>query len=329
MAEHKFTKDAGAALIFAILYGILFVWMLAGYITGRYKWRSRWSLLFFHVTVRVASQALGVAFGILVFDNIDIFVAYLIMGAEGYFTLTIAAYLFLKSWQKHNWGDSWLASDKHCDGSSESGPRRILSAFLLKPLFMPWRYKHHVLAPVHSLLIPANAIIMTGGSFLAGDAGEDPTDFDSRAKIMRSVGSGIFLAVTLFYNACVVKTFITARRESKSRTHPTLPILAIVGVLLIVRGLFGLLQSAVWSLSYVNPSNYTSHGFTSRFIALEYCLTVLPEFTSAALMNLTYWTARKDRYVHSSDIPKDIEEIGCEPMVPNGEYKSKSGGSQV
>lgn len=56
MAEHTFTKDAGAALLFAILYAGLFAWMLAGYITGRYKIRSRWSLLFFHVAVRVVSQ---------------------------------------------------------------------------------------------------------------------------------------------------------------------------------------------------------------------------------------------------------------------------------
>lgn len=59
MAEHTFTKDAGAALVFAILYFGLFIWMLLGYITGRYKVRSRWSLLFFHVIIRVASQVSG------------------------------------------------------------------------------------------------------------------------------------------------------------------------------------------------------------------------------------------------------------------------------
>lgn len=37
-------------------------------------------------------QALGVAFGILAFDNVDIFIAYLIMGAEGYFTLVSRGY---------------------------------------------------------------------------------------------------------------------------------------------------------------------------------------------------------------------------------------------
>lgn len=113
---------------------------------------------------------------------------------------------------------------------------------------MPWRYKHHILAPVHSLLIPANAIIIAGGSYLASDAGTDPTDFNNKAKILRSIGSGIFLAVTLFYNGCVAKTYLDSRRE-RTDIHMTLPILAVVGLLLIVRGLFGLLQSAVWSVS--------------------------------------------------------------------------------
>jgi hypothetical protein len=52
----KFNKDAGAALVFGVLYLVLWVWMASGYLTGRYKLRSRWTLLAFHVTVRVASQ---------------------------------------------------------------------------------------------------------------------------------------------------------------------------------------------------------------------------------------------------------------------------------
>lgn len=175
---------------------------------------------------------------------------------------------------------------------------------LLLPIFMPWKYKHHILAPVHSLLIPANAIIIAGGSYLASDAGTDPTDFNEKAKVLRSVGSAIFLAVTLFFNACVTYTLISDSKRGNRKVHPTLIILTMVSALLIVRGVFGLLQSAVWSvsertslkrrgervltvaclpclqLSYVNPANYTSHGFTSRFIALEYCLTVVPEFSS-------------------------------------------------
>ena len=54
-----FNKEAGAALVFGILYLGLWVWMESGFISGRYKLRSRWTLLLFHITVRVASQVSG------------------------------------------------------------------------------------------------------------------------------------------------------------------------------------------------------------------------------------------------------------------------------
>jgi hypothetical protein len=59
-------------------------------LTRRIKWRSRWSILFFHVMVRLASQACGIGFAILGFSNTNIFLAFLILGAEGYFTLVNA-----------------------------------------------------------------------------------------------------------------------------------------------------------------------------------------------------------------------------------------------
>lgn len=56
----SFTKEAAVALVFAVLYFALAIWMATGYATGRYKLRSRWSLLAFHITVRVASQVRSV-----------------------------------------------------------------------------------------------------------------------------------------------------------------------------------------------------------------------------------------------------------------------------
>ena len=61
--------------------------MTYAYQTKKIKLRSRYSFLYFHVIIRIASQACGVAFGVLGFTNIDVFLAYLILGAEGYFTL--------------------------------------------------------------------------------------------------------------------------------------------------------------------------------------------------------------------------------------------------
>ena len=107
-SDRHFTVEAGVALLFAILYFGLFLHMVWRYNRKDYKWRSKHTLLFSHVCIRVVSQGLGVAFGILVFDNVDVFIAYLVLsayclhrmrldstsdpsvlvaGAEGYFTL--------------------------------------------------------------------------------------------------------------------------------------------------------------------------------------------------------------------------------------------------
>ena len=71
--------ETSAALVFLILYSILFTLLLVGYI-GRYlSWRSRYSIILFHVTVRLASQATGVAFGIIGLKNVSLLVAYFVL----------------------------------------------------------------------------------------------------------------------------------------------------------------------------------------------------------------------------------------------------------
>ena len=74
-----FNGETIAALVFLILYAILFVLLLIGYI-GRYlSWRSRYTLILFHVTVRLASQATGLAFGIIGIQNVGLLVAYFVL----------------------------------------------------------------------------------------------------------------------------------------------------------------------------------------------------------------------------------------------------------
>lgn len=148
---------------------------------------------------------------------------------------------------------------------------------------------------VHSVLI------VTGGSYLAGTQNSDKSQSEiDRAllisKILRGIGQGIFLAVTILFGLCVLKT-IRDLRSHGERVHATLKLLAFISACLCVRGVFGLLQSAVYrvsrlglarttllvnilplQLSYINPVNYDSGGFTTEFSCLEYFLVVLPEF---------------------------------------------------
>jgi hypothetical protein len=71
--------EASAALVFLILYAILFTLLLLGYLTGRLRVRSRYSIIMFHVVVRLASQATGLAFGIVGYSATDLLVAYFIL----------------------------------------------------------------------------------------------------------------------------------------------------------------------------------------------------------------------------------------------------------
>ncbi|KAJ7437259.1 hypothetical protein B0H11DRAFT_632325 [Mycena galericulata] len=73
----KFTGEADAALVFLIGYIAIFCWMLFAYLTHRIRWASRYSLLFFHVIIRMGSQISGIGFGMLGFTNINFFIAFL------------------------------------------------------------------------------------------------------------------------------------------------------------------------------------------------------------------------------------------------------------
>ncbi|KAJ7257807.1 hypothetical protein C8J57DRAFT_1185760 [Mycena rebaudengoi] len=300
MAE--FTGEAGAALTFLIGYLAVFVWMLYAYLTHRIKWCSRYSLLFFHVTIRVASQACGIGFGILGFKNTDLFLAFLILGAEGYFSLVICAFRFVISWHQHNLpsGESWLEPR---DPPNTNKLRKILIFIFLGPLAFFIYYKNPMVA-FHSALILANTAIVVGGSYLAGADYSDPNSPDTKnrlevSKITRTTGQSVFLAMNTFLLFIIVVTVRNNRRDGDSRgkkgsVHPTLILLLLAWFPLIIRGVFGVLQSAVFDLSYYNPDNYRASGFTPRFTIIEYFLGVLTEWLACVLLNLTYLTSRND-----------------------------------
>lgn len=74
--------EARAALVFLILYTILFVLLILGYVTRRLRLRSRYTIITLHVAIRLAAQSTGLAFGLLGFSNIGILVAYFTLYAR-------------------------------------------------------------------------------------------------------------------------------------------------------------------------------------------------------------------------------------------------------
>ncbi|PPR00400.1 hypothetical protein CVT24_004478 [Panaeolus cyanescens] len=294
-----FGGEAGAALVFLIGYLAIFLWMVYAYSTKIIKWRSRYTVLFFHVTIRVGSQACGLVFGILGFENTDVFLAYLILGAEGYFTLVLCTFRFLISWHQHNLPshESWL-EPRQTDVSAAARWKRFFIFLLLGPLAFLFYWREPAVI-VHSFLILANAAIITGGSYLAGADFSKPDDPDTIrrfdvAKIARTSGQSVFLAVNFLLIGTILATIYGEKKRGVKKTHPTLILLVIVWFPLITRGIFGVLQSSVWSLSYYNPENYISTGFTPRFVAIEYMLGVVTEWVSCLLLLTTYYTSRND-----------------------------------
>ncbi|KAJ7087102.1 hypothetical protein C8R44DRAFT_752281 [Mycena epipterygia] len=298
----KFDPEAGAALVFLILYLAVFVWMLFAYLTHRIKWRSRWSFLFFHVTIRVASQGCGIGFAILGFKNTSLFLAFLILGAEGYFTLVLCAFRFVISWHQHNLpgGISWLEPRRGAAPTLDrrARTRRVLTFIFLGPFALLF-YRDNLMAAFHTALILANTAIIIGGSYLAH---ANFAEFDSPAtqnhlrisRITRTAGQSVFLVCNALLLGILLVTARNDRRAHRGRLHPTLVLLLVAWVPLIVRGVFGVLQSADFTLSYYNPNNYGPSGFTPHFTVVEYLMGVLTEWLACMLLNSTYITSLND-----------------------------------
>ncbi|BEI87624.1 uncharacterized protein CcaverHIS019_0103420 [Cutaneotrichosporon cavernicola] len=294
-----FGKVAAAALVFGILYAIMFSYMCVMYATKRYKWKSRFTILFLHAAIRVASQACGVAFGVLLWKNTEVFVAYLILGAEGYFSLTIASYYFLRHYELRNFGKSRLGQLNPAVGTW----KRAAQIWTWMPLWAPWRYtRDNVIMIVDAWLIPANALIITGGSLMVAAMNPEANHLTAKqaadrlnlAKGFRTAGQAVFLTLTCVWVLFVLNALrkTVAARLSR-RKHIACAVFGTIGVFLIIRGVFGVLQSVIWKLSYYNPSNYDAQGFTTEFVALENVLAVMPEFVAAALLNASYWATHK------------------------------------
>lgn len=336
-----FTAEAGAALVFLVLYAALWTYMAAMYATRRYQWKSRFTILFLHTTIRVASQACGLVFAILAWRNIDVFVAYLILSAEGYFSLTIAAYYFLKHYEIKHFGFSRLGPAE--PEGRDRGWRRLAQALSMVAVVMPWKFWHNnLIMVVDAWLIPANAIIIAGGSIMASlnDKSRNLTheEIETRQNVskgLRTTGQAIFLALTCLF----VLLFTNAARKGRSRhkhaatgvsrtmSTTALFVFGVVGAMLMTRGVFGVLQAAMPRLSYTNPDNYDAHGMKASFTAIEYCLAVVPEFVAAFLLNMSYWSTAREPSVEPLAVGVDEDDTARDvfrlrrPAEPEYEYK--------
>lgn len=314
--------QASALLAFLILYTIPFLILLNEYVSHLLQLHSQYTIIFFHVTIRVALQATGLASGIAGLSNLYLLVAYYILGAEGYITLVWCSYRFLINWQYQNTPshDSWLE------------PRQITHRkwyIRLRDSFaLPGSGRQrHPMGVMHLLLLGAN------GVKFAGAYGEDPNLLDvkatlNKAKILRVVGQSIFVAVNMFFlyriysamkenkrereregmamkmghrevqtqAAATVRNYTSwgTRPKQWAGVHPTLWLLLATWPLLIIRGVYGVVASVLSAFSFFNPENYGADGLSPSFVTNEYILSVLMECASCVLLMLIFWSSHHD-----------------------------------
>jgi hypothetical protein len=118
-------------------------------------------------------------------------------------------------------------------------------------------YRNNVMAGFHVLLALANTAIIVGGSFLANAdlAQFDSTDTQRRLRISRSArtaGQSVFLGCNAVLLIIILVTMRNDRRSHvrKSGFHPTLVVLLLTWMPLIVRGSFGVIQSADFEVCF-------------------------------------------------------------------------------
>ncbi|KAK7018275.1 hypothetical protein R3P38DRAFT_3200638 [Favolaschia claudopus] len=301
----QFTFEAGAALIFLVLYLLLFIFLLFKYINRSIQLKSRWTVLFLHILIRLASQGCGIGFGLTGFANTGLFLAFLVLGAEGYFSLVLCTFRFLIAWHEENLPShtSWLEPLRNDPTKPKpTSSQRTIQAYaflLLGPFALFW-YPDNAMAAIHSLLLYANLLIVLGGAFLSK---ADFRHLDAADTIMRTTGQGVFLACNAVLLGFVVLTALRDRRK-RGVVHPTLVVLFVVWFPLIVRGAFGVLQAADFKFSYYNPDNYDAHGFTRSYTLMEYLLGVTTEWLACFLLCCTYHTSKVDSQDSMHDLKR-------------------------
>lgn len=257
------SQDLGiAASIFLAVYVIFFCFMT--FVVTKRGFATVYTFLWAFSLLRLGGQLCGVVFAKLGIEHWQWLISYLVLGAEGYFTLIFAAFRFTCKAQVNEFGYSWVLSQ---------GPGIKL---VLLRRNMTWKSIFHL------ILIPANALVIAGGSMLAGLTGDD---LHNQSKIhtsegLRTTGQVLFVLMTLAAILLNIYVFVIER----VRNHITISVLC-ASPFLLVRGIFSVMSIYISAMNYFETTNYTGGGSSSRTVTIyEYVLSTTMEFIVACLL---------------------------------------------
>ncbi|KAK6205206.1 uncharacterized protein RJT21DRAFT_14024 [Scheffersomyces amazonensis] len=257
-----------AASVYLAIYSIFFAFTIN--IVFRVGWRSFYTALAVYGIFRFSGQLCAVVFSVLGYTYWQWLVAYLVFTAEGYFMLILISYFLIAQAQEESFGTSWI-------GPSKKDRKR--NAELATTKLGKLKAKFPIAVIFHLLLIPANVLIIVGGSQLAGISIQDANNESSKvhtSKIMRTAGQSVFLFQTVaaigFASYCY---FVEKIR------HINIYTIFAVAPFITIRGIFGILSIYIQKMNYYDFTNYTVEGLSSSFVTYEYVLATTMEFVTA------------------------------------------------
>ncbi|QLG74431.1 hypothetical protein HG535_0G03140 [Zygotorulaspora mrakii] len=271
-----------AASVFLACY--TFYTITALYIYVRQGWKHIYTFLLMFGIIRLASQLCAVVFAAVGLAHWQWLVAYLVLGAEGYFTLIYTSMRFICDAQKKAYGISWVMSTAPKFKSTKI--QKFCSSYL--KIF-------------HLVLIPANVLIIAGGSLLSGVDSAEYSQLHHKvtiARILRTIGQSIFLALT----PAMILLNLFAYYKERIRNHFTISIF-LASPFLLVRGIFGILSIYVKDMNRIQLSNYINDGVTSKYVIYEYVLGTTMEFVAGTILISNYFLAqRKNKILREATI---------------------------
>lgn len=282
------TSSGVAASIYLGLYTLYL--LLAINVVRKKGFKSIYTALLAFGIFRVGGQLCGVAFAVLGIQYWPWLVAYLVLTAEGYFSLIIAAFYFIVQCQIRQNGRSWL-----CKSKEERKEEQEASKFKHTSC-LSWSTVFHL------VLAPANALVIGGGTTLTGidtDRWDQETDKINTSKGLRTAGQAIFLIQTIIVILLLVYVYV----REKVRGH-TIYLLFAASPFLLVRGIFGILSIFIDKMNYYQLSNYDGAGLTSDFVAYEYCLATTMEFIAASLFISNYYLDNSEKDILDENFSK-------------------------
>ena len=268
-------QDSGiAASIFLVLF---FIYTLfAARVVYEKGLKSIYTSLLLFGIFRVCGQFCGIAFAKLGYAHYQWLIAYLVFSAEGYFTLILASFHLIANAQVATTGKSWVRPTPEQRKEMKTKAKTIKEKF------------HAYFPPstiFHMLLIPANALIISGGTILVGQqpGNYNPQTVES-SEGLRTAGQVIFLSQTCIAICLAIYVYVKGGIR-----HNNLYSVFLVAPFIIVRGIFGVLSIYLKDMNYYDVANYTANGFDTKFVIYEYVLATTMEFITGCIYVSNYY----------------------------------------